>query len=224
MPKTTKKTTKVTSKKVKRTEVEMESPVVAKNQTGSSEKYPIALVAALITLIMLGYGYYRFWSIASVNGKSISRIEYYQMMEKQIGKQTLDNLVTESLILDAATKKGVTIEQAVIDKEIADIETRIKDQGQTLDEALTAEGMTRSDLEKQMRIQKFVETLSASDSAVTDAQIADFITNNKAQLPSTATPEELNNLAKTQLEKQAQSQNIQTWLTDLKANANIVYR
>ena len=224
MPKAIKKTTKIITTKVKPIDAEMGKPSRAVTSTPKSTPYPVALVAILILLTLLGYSYYRFWNIATVNGRPISRLEYYQTMEKQIGKQTLENLVTESLILDAAAKKNVTVEQKVVDKDIADIETKIKAQGQTLDQALTQEGITRADLEKQMRIQKLVETLSASSSAVTDVEINNFITTNKAQLPQGATAEELKNLAKTQLEKQAQSDNIKKWLADIRTQAKVVYR
>ena len=47
----------------------------------------------LIVLVALGYGYYRYWNIAIVNGKGISRIDYIKTMERAGGKQTLDQMV-----------------------------------------------------------------------------------------------------------------------------------
>ena len=224
MPKATKKSTKVTTKKTKAVEYKMEAPVKTIPAAPTSTPYPVALVAVLIILALLVYAYYRFWNIASVNGKPVSRIKYYQTMEKQIGKDTLENLITETLIIDTAEKKGVTVEQSVIDQEVADIKTRIEGQGQTLDAALIQEGMTLADLERQLRIQKFVETLSATSSAVTEQQINEFLTSNKDQLPQDATQEELRELAITQLDNQAKSTNVQNWLAEIRAAANIIYR
>lgn len=170
------------------------------------------------------FGYYKYGVVAVVNGRQISRIEYIKIMESQVGKQTLDRMVTETLIMNEASKKGVKIDKAIIDTEIAKIEEQLKTQGQTLDSALAAEGMARTDLEKQIRLQKLAEELSAPKTEITEAEINDFLDKNKDQLPKGSSKEELQTLAKTQLASQAQNEAISTWLADLKKNAKIIYR
>ncbi|MDP4010135.1 MAG: SurA N-terminal domain-containing protein [Candidatus Shapirobacteria bacterium] len=170
------------------------------------------------------FGYYKYGVVAVVNGRPIFRIEYIKIMESQVGKQTLDRMVTETLIMNEASKKGVKIDKAVVDTEIAKIEEQLKTQGQTLDSALAAEGMARTDLEKQIRLQKLAEELSAPKTEITEAEINDFLDKNKDQLPKGASKEELQTLAKTQLSSQAQNEAISTWLADLKKNAKIIYR
>ncbi|MBU3935660.1 SurA N-terminal domain-containing protein, partial [Patescibacteria group bacterium] len=66
---------------------------------------------ALVLVLVLGC-YYQFCNVATVNGRLISRFKYVKSMEKQIGKQTLDQMVTEALILGEAQKKGIKIEDA----------------------------------------------------------------------------------------------------------------
>jgi hypothetical protein len=170
------------------------------------------------------FGYYKYGVVAIVNGRPISRIEYIKIMESQVGKQTLDRMVTETLIMNEASKKGVKVDKAIIDTEIAKIEEQLKTQGQTLDSALAAEGMARTDLEKQIRLQKLAEELSAPKTEITEAEIGDFLSQNKDQLPKDASKDELQTLAKTQLASQAQNEAISTWLADLKKNAKIIYR
>lgn len=184
----------------------------------------IPVVILLLVLVAVAYGYYRYGSIATVNGKPISRIDYIKTLEKQGGKQVVDQMIQETLILDEAKKKGVTIDQNIINEEIGKIETQLKDQGQTLDEALLKEGMTRADLEKQIRLQKLVQQLADSKKEITQAEIDSFLTQNKDQLPKGATKQELDDLAKKQIESQAANQNVTSWLENLKKEATIVYK
>lgn len=192
------------------------------------KKETVIVSAHLILLILILAGgfylYNRYWNVAIVNGKGISRIEYIKSIEKQGGKQVLAQMVQESLILGEASKKGLKIEQGVIDSGIATIEGQLKAQGQTLEAALIAEGMKKSDLEKQIKLQKIVEELSASKTEITQAQIDEFLKTNKAQLPTGKTKEELQTLAKDELTNQAKSDAITAWLENLKKEAKVVYR
>jgi len=134
------------------------------------KKIIILHAGLLIVLIAVGiFGYFRFWNAATVNGTPISRISYIKAMEKLGGKQTLDSMIDEVLILNEGIAKGVKIEQKVIDDEIAKIETQLKAQGQTLDAALLANGMTKAELEKQIRVKKIEDILSTPTTEVTQA-------------------------------------------------------
>jgi len=167
---------------------------------------------------------YKYGTVATVNGKAISRIAYLKKLEKNDARQLLDQMITESLIKGEATKKAITIEKSVIDEEIKKIEEQIKAQGETLDAALSSRGMTKADLEGQINMQKIVEKLSAPTTEITQAQIDEFLKANKAQLPAKATKEELQKIAKDELIRQASDSAISTWLEGLKKDAKIIYR
>ena len=181
------------------------------------------IAPALVLILALG-AYYQFCNVATVNGRLISRFKYVKSMEKQIGEQTLDQMVTEALILGEAQKKGVKIEDAEVEVEISKIEEQIKAQGQTLEAALEMEGMSRADLEKQIRTQKMVESMAGDGEEVSQEDIDAFLEKYKDQLPEDSTKEELQDLAKEQLSSQAVNEAINTWLADLKAKAKIYYR
>lgn len=184
----------------------------------------IHAVAFLVVITLAALAYYRYGFVAIVNGQPISRLEYYQNMEKQVGKSVLDQLVSENVVLGEASKKGVTIEKSAIDTEVSKVEAQLKDQGQTLDFALASEGLTLADFERQIKIQKMIEKLAGSIPEATQAQIDEFLTQNKAQLPKTATKAELQTLAKTQVESQLRTETLQKWFDDLKKSAKIIYR
>lgn len=181
-------------------------------------------VSLLVVITLAALAYYRYGFVATVNGQPISRLQYYQNMEKQIGKSVLDQLVSENVVLTEASKKGVIIEKSVIDAEVGKVEAQLKEQGQTLDSALSAEGLTKADFERQVEIQKMIEKLAGPIPEATQAQIDEFLTQNKAQLPKTATKAELQSLAKTQVSSQLRTETLQKWFDDLKNSAKIIYR
>jgi foldase protein PrsA len=182
------------------------------------------LLGFAVALALIGaYAYNRYYSIASVNGEGISRLAYYQALDRQYGKQTLDNMVTEKLINQEAAKANLDIPQEKIDAEIAGIESNLAAQDQNLDDALLIEGMTREDLTNQIVTKLKVEALGSSDAEVTQEQIDEFLEQNKDFLPEDLDEAGREDLAREQLESQSGSQNIQAWLDSVKASAQIIY-
>ena len=179
-------------------------------------------VGLLIVLLAgAGYGYFKYWNIATVNGKGLSRLEYIKTMEKAGGKQTLDQMVQEKLILDEGEKNKIVMDKAAIDAEIVKIETRLKGQGQTLETALTQSGMTKADLDKQILMQKIQTTLAVNKTEITQVKIDEFIKTYKDQLPAKATKAELETIAKEELTAQALKTAISEWLANLTKNAKV---
>ena len=181
-------------------------------------------VLMVLGLVLFLGAYYQFGNVATVNGRLISRFEYIKNMESQVGEQVLDRMIIESLILSEARKKGVEIEPAEIEVEMSKIEDQMKAQGRTLEEALVTEGMTRTDLEKQIKVQKIGEKMSDTSTEISQEEIEAFLEKYKDQLPETASAEELETLAKEQLEGEAKSGAMSDWLKTLREEANIYYR
>lgn len=205
-----------------------ETAIPPSNQVGQTSRLSQPAKIGLITLASItlvgGILYSRFWPIAVVNGHIISRLEYFQTLDEQAGKQTLDNMITEFLILNEANRNGVTVPPAEITASMNELESTIKAQGQTLEQALTAEGVTKSQLEYKMKIQKLVEIMGKGNVAVTDQQISDYIAKNKTILPSNMKVDEIKTMVKSQLEQQATSDNIRAWLANIRKSAQIEYR
>lgn len=179
------------------------------------------LVVILISLVLV---YNRYWNVATVNGVAISRLDFIKAMEKLGGKQTLDSMIDETLVLNEGKTKKINVDQKTIDAEISSIEERLKSQNNTLEAALKSSGMVRSDLEKQIRVKKIEETLSASKTEITQAQIDEFLKANKAMLPTGKTKSELETLAKEQLVLEANQTAVTTWMENLRGSAKIVYK
>jgi len=186
----------------------------------------VAFHLTLLAVLALagGYSYAKYWNVATVNGKPISRIDYIKTMEKAGGKQTLDQMVQDSLVLSEGQKSGIKMSKEEVNAEVAKVEERIKAQGQTLDSALAMSNMTRQDLEKQILMQKIESTLAVSKAEITQAQIDEFLKTYKSQLPTNMNKTQLQDLAKEELTTQASKSAAADWLTNLTKNAKIIYK
>jgi hypothetical protein len=189
-----------------------------------SKKTNILFLIVILGLLCLGYVYYRFGIVATVNGVPISRISYLRNLEKQDKKLTIKQMANEALVLQEAAKNNVVIDQSIIDTEIASVEAQIKDQGMTLESALEAEGMSKADLEKQIRLQKVVEKLANPNLDISQEKIDEYLKTNKSALPTTYTKDQLQELAKNQLINEAKNTAIDTWFAELQKNSTIIIR
>lgn len=224
--KETKETKKVVAKKiVKKPVKKVEELVVEKKSTKKLPKI-INLKTIIIFLIIAAaiMACFKYAIVATVDGRPISRIEYVKQLIKTDKKSVLNQMIQENLILTEAKKNNINIEQKDIDADVASIEAQIVSQGETLEAAMKTEGITREDLEKNLRLTRIVKALSATSSEITQAQIDEFITKNKEQLPTNMSKEQIQNLVKEELESQAQSTAQSTWLQKIYQEAKIIYK
>jgi hypothetical protein len=160
--------------------------------------------------------------VATVNGEPVNRIELLLELEKRQGKEALNNLVTERLVLQEAKKRNLTVTTEEIDNQIADIEKNLESQGQKLDALLAAQNLTRADLKEQIEIQVLLKKLVGAIN-VTDKEIADFIEANREALPESTDQAQLESQVKMQLEQQKTGEKIQALVAELQQKAKIDY-
>lgn len=179
----------------------------------------------LIVIIVAGLSFYfrGLFVAAVVNGEPITRLSLISQMEKKDGKQMLSTLVTQTLISQEAKKRKIDVSQQEIDADIKKIEAGLTSQGQTLDQAMLAQGITREDLIKDIKIQKLVEKMFAKDIKVADSEVTDYIDKNQSSIPTNLTPDDVKKQVRQQLEQQKLSTVFQTWLDSAQKNAKIQY-
>lgn len=182
----------------------------------------LIIVGILITAGLLFY-FKSLFIAATVNGQPISRLSLISELDKQGGKRTLETIITKTLILQEAQKKNASISQQEIDNELKKIEDSLSKQGQNLDQALVSQGMTKSDLTEQIKLQKLIEKMVGKDIKITDKEINDYITQNKDSLGENASSENTGQQVSDQLKQQKLSDKIQTWIGNLQQNAKISY-
>lgn len=238
-PKTdTKTVTKKTTRKASPKTTALKSTVAVKPEIEKQEKSEknetpaqktVTLrkpyIILIIVIVLLGAALYYFRGLfvaAVVNGQPISRIAVVQQAEKQSGKQTLDTLVRDALIEQEAKKENVTVSDKEVSDEIMTLQGNLKKQGQSLDQVLSAQGMSPDDLRKLIRLDKLVQKMVGKDVKVSDQEINDYIAKNKDSLPTT-NEAALKSQVKSQLTQQKTNEAVQTWLANIQQKANIVY-
>ncbi len=216
--------TKSSTKTKKETAVTPKTETVTPKSEKTKHSKPIlAVLGAIILLFIFMYAFKGLFVAASVNGEKISRFAVISALEKQAGKQTLESMITKSLILQEAKKRNITVSQQDIDAEIGKISKNVEAQGTTLDQALAAQGMTRNQLNDEIRIQLFIQKMVADSAKVTEAEINDFITTNKDQFPEGTTEADMRKQAEAAIKQQSIQTATQTLISNLQKNAKTIY-
>jgi len=180
-------------------------------------------IVGLAALAGLLYYYRGLFVVAIVEGKPITRLALVRELEAQAGKGALDSLVTEALIEQRAKELGLSILPKEVDEKIAGIEEELSAQGQELDQMLVAQGMDRTDLARQVRLQMMVEKIVVDRVQVSDEEIAEYIEQYSSFFPEEMAEEEKQAGAKEQVQQQKLAENFYSWLEEAKAEADITY-
>ena len=175
----------------------------------------LCLVAGLYMLVSRGYVV-----AALVNGKPIFGWEVNSAVMSRYAAQTLESMISERLIADTAAREKIVITQAAVDENINNLVSTLGPNVK-LEDVLKYQGMTKNEFNDQVRLQMTVEKILGKDITITDAEIDDFISQNKETL--TATDEAgLRKEAQDALMSQKINEKIQPWFTQMKEEAKIV--
>lgn len=183
---------------------------------------------SLVVLVVVGLIYFgtKFFLAASVNGQLINRLTVIKELEKQGGQKTLDTIILKNLINQEAKKRKLSVSVADVSAEISKIEKNVTSQGTTLDALLQQQGMTKSDLEDEIRIQLLVTKMVDNNISVTEKEIDDYLTSQKAQSAASSSQpaqEMTKDQASAAIKQQKLQVEIQKFVADLKAKAKINY-
>jgi hypothetical protein len=182
------------------------------------------LLAGVIILFLAGVYAAKGWLVAAVvNNQPISRMALDRELEKQGGKQVLENKISEILILNEAKKQKVIINQTEVDARIKQIEDQVTTSGQKLDDLLAQQGQTRAELQKQMKVQMLIEKMLEKDTQVTDKEISDYFTSNSSSYPKGTKLEDKKADIQKLLSQQKLSEKFQPWLDGLHKSAKVMY-
>jgi len=181
----------------------------------------IALVVISIVAIILSLKNQLI--VATVNGESINRLALINQLEKQAGKKVLEGLVTNTLILQEAKSKNVTVSNDEINSEIKNIDDDLKKSGQSLDQALTLQGLTIDVVKEQVKTSLIVRKLLVGKISASDKDISDYIDQNKESIPKDANLEDTKKQVRQQLEQQKLQEKYQELIKSLQDKAKINY-
>ncbi len=160
---------------------------------------------------------------AIVNGQPITRLALVKELEKRNGEQTLSSIITETLILQEAERRGVSVSQEELNDSVKKIEDQLKKQGQNLDQGLAFQGMTKKDFEDQLRLKILAEKMLEDQIKPKEEEIKKYIEENKDTLPKDLTDKEIEQTVIERLRQQNLSSKVQEWLRKLQEKATINY-
>lgn len=230
--KTTVKKSFPARKPVKRKSQEKKSslPVAQMKQSATSVTYSsytknprLWVGVGVVVLAVLLYMYKGLFVAAMVNGQPITRLAVINQLEKQNGKQAMTNLVVESLVMQEAQKRHLSMSQSDVDAQIKKIEDSLKGQGVTLDDALAARGLSRKDLVDQIKLQSLLNKMVGTTVKVTDDDVQAYIDKNQDTLPKDLSDDDLKKQVRTQLEQQQLQDKTQSFVAELQKKAKIQY-
>ena len=184
-------------------------------------KLLVGTTAFLLLLLFLYLGRSLFVA-AMVGGRPVSRLAVVKELEKQQGKNTLENLITKELILQEARKQNINISDEEVAGEIDKIKASVEAQGQTLDAALALQGQTIENLQENVRIQKTLEKMLENDVQVSEEEMSKYFAENKS-IYGDAKYEDLKEDIKSQLKQEKLSTAFQTWIEKLRSDTRIIY-
>lgn len=194
----------------------IETPIAVRRRPPFVRIAIILLAIGLLAMLIANKGLI---VAAVVNGKPIFRWQVTSVMTSRFGKQTLEGMISETLIAQEAKKAGVSVTQPEIDGKVAAV---VADLGENvgIDELLAYQGMTRGEFEDQIRLQLTVEKLLGKDIVITEDDVTNYIATNAASL--TATDEAaLRVEAREVILTGKINEKLQPWFLELKNNANI---
>ena len=183
-------------------------------------------LVALILLALVGTGYLissaaNWFVVARVNGEVINRAQYVAELERASGDQVLEGLITQELIRQEAEERNITVTDQEIDAELASLEAQLQQQGQTLDQFLTLQNISREEAREQVRLQKMLEKMVDPNQPVATEEVDAFIEQNEQFASEDVDLETLQKQATDQIRQQKVGQQINTLLQQLRQTSDV---
>ncbi len=176
--------------------------------------------AVIIGVLGLLFYFKNWFVVAWVDNRPISRLAYSNEVNRLAGQQALSTLITKRLILAEADKRNLTVSNEELNAEMETLEGIAKQQNMSLDELLATQDLTRSVIIQEIKIQKLLEKM-AGDVTVSPEELQAYWAENQSLYPD-QTFEELQNQLVNQIKQQKLSDAVQSLITQLQNQANVV--
>ncbi len=161
--------------------------------------------------------------LASSQGLTVGALD--PAIRTQIRAQVIDNLVGQTLLMQATNASGVTASQEEIDTQLQSIKTQVGED--TFVQTLSAEGLTEGDLRTQieegLRVQAYLEQkLKLSEIVASDEEVNTTYADAVAAGAEVPPLEEIREEVKATVVQQKQQELIISHIEELKSYADIM--
>ena len=190
------------------------------NKKNRKKTYLAVVILMAGALLYLAKGLF---IAAWINGQPIFRWTVVGELEKNMGDQVLETMVTKKLIFQEANFNKVYVTESDINEELEKTKKIVEEQGMTLENALVAQGSTIEQLKENLRMRLLIEQLLGSDIEITDEQIQADFEKNKQFYGEGAEYGEFKDIIKDQIYQQELSLKYNDWIAKLKEEAQIQY-
>ncbi len=175
----------------------------------------------LLLVVLLGFFLIRNKSllvVAKVGNTFISRGELDKTLVTKYGSQTLEELITITLVKNELAKQNVTVSEAEVAAKVKEIEASLG--GASLDDALKSQGSNLQDFREQLNIRLRAEKLLSGTIVVSDDEIKSFITQYGSQLQAKDAEGQKQETEK-ELKNEKLQQAITDWISNLKTSTKV---
>lgn len=180
----------------------------------------LTITLVIIALALLVFKFGPWFVPAVVNNKPITRFAVYNRMEKAYGEQTLNDIINEKILQNAIDESGVNVSDKRVQQELDKVGKQFESLG-GLDQALAQRGMTRQELEKQIRTQLAVEKILSDEIQPTNEEIQQEYEENQDSLYEEQALEEAKGSIIQKLRQSKLQQAFLDWFSKVKKEANV---
>jgi hypothetical protein len=199
--------------------MEMDSRESSPKSRVITRKYLYA-VAGVVVLIGLLFIASRFWVIAWVDNKPVTKFELYSLLEKRDQGKTQEELITQKLLESEGQKQRQSVSDAEVQAEVKKVEEQ-QGGAEQLKQVLAANGTTYEEFQKLVKRQLLIQKLFGGGINITDADVEKYMSDNKDALPPAVleNPEsseaaKLKDSVREQLKWGKISENYQKWIQE----------
>lgn len=187
------------------------------------KKYLIVVGAGIVALLLIAgwLTYISTQTVASVNGEPISKAEFYKILEKRAGKQIVDQMITEKLILQQGAKNKISVSKKELETKLSEMKKRMGGEKQ-FEAQLKQTGYTIDEVNRQLEIQIIVEEVLGKDIKITEAKIKKYYEQNKEWQFKDKTLDQVKGVITEALKQTEYQEKLPKWIQSLKKKAKIV--
>lgn len=152
--------------------------------------------------------------VATINGESITESALHEKLVQQYGLEMLDQLVANKVIEMEAKKQDITVKETELNEEYA-VYTEMYGSEEALEEFLGTYKMTVDDVKYDIEIYLLTKKLMEDYVAITEADVAAYFDEQKANYEDGATVEERYDELYAALFEERMNAQYETWLDEL---------
>ncbi len=136
----------------------------------------LVIIGAAALIIFMQYDP----AVALVNGEKIKRSDLYELMYRQGGKDLLDSLIIEKLILQEGKKNGVSVSEEDVDAEIKEIiEQHFMGSEDQFSSYLENQDISEETIRHELRVNLMAREIVLADLEITDKEAREYFEENR---------------------------------------------